>query len=817
MAIGDELSVKISAATDSFERGIESAQEKLSGLRSTSISTSGGLEILSSRANDTEGEMEQLGDKASSASRSLTGLTASTVGLSGAFGTLSTVTTASLIPALAALTPMAMGLTTALGGVAAGMMTVMGTGFIAYGESLAEKNEKRLEQTQEKIEQLEQLKDTQGELTEVQQERLEQLEEQANELDDATQATGALALKLGKVKNQIANELMPVGRQFQGLIKDFINSLPDFTGKVVDAMGNLRPFADALGSVGKALYDLIPAVTKVATRMGREMLPTLKSLGGWIAENTVPAMRAMEDATDATVEVLVAIGKEIGEVVSIIQDEFAPSISTSKSAMSDMVPTVEGLKDAIDNVSVVLKQDIIPIVKSLTKDLKPLTDQFKELDTTTQVAAIGGVALLATNLGKVASAVSIASGALVGLAASVSILGGPLTLVAGAIAGLGYAWVTNVGNMRTETNKFIEDITGFKKAIKEAGSGIQSLAEGKWSSGFDSLVSAVDSSFESIETILIGEGDEGGLSGATNKAVTDAQKWLQTEGAIVIKEGMEALGDAAVDYVQSYQDILVGPEGKSGVMTDMVDQADVWLTETAPELLGAACEAIGAAIRAGLIDFTNPLRGKDSEIWDMLDQSVTWLVDNIPQLMVAVGEAIVDGIIAAASGLYDGLVGDSVLKDAISDAGDWLVDNTGSLVGGVGGAIVDTLLNGISGLTRGIADKVGDAADKATKNYGNGRRVGATLGSRASGGDDTLGASTDDLITQSGLFMAHAGGRVVPTSQVTDRGGVTVNGGPTEVRVSVEGDTDVIKNVSAEVVEEKERRAKRQTGGATQV
>jgi hypothetical protein len=62
--------------------------------------------------------------------------------------------------------------------------------------------------------------------------------------------------------------------------------------------------------------------------------------------------------------------------------------------------------------------------------------------------------------------------------------------------------------------------------------------------------------------------------------------------------------------------------------------------------------------------------------------------------------------------------------------------------------------------------------------------------------------------------MAHEGERIIPSSQVTDRGEVTVDGGTGEVRVVVEGDTEVIRDVSAEVVDERERRAKRNTGGA---
>ncbi|WP_135535369.1 phage tail tape measure protein [Halostella pelagica] len=254
-----------------------------------------------------------------------------------------------------------------------------------------------------------------------------------------------------------------------------------------------------------------------------------------------------------------------------------------------------------------------------------------------------------------------------------------------------------------DTNEEVDEaVGGVGDTFSSTGDAVRRAANGKWSGAFGSLEDAADSATDSVRAALVGDSGSGGLASAVGEGARDANDWLETEGSTIISEGFDSLTAGAVDGATDLQTILVGPNGKSGALTEMVDSGTDFLENTAPSLVGDATEAIGGGIRRGVIDMTNPLRGKDSKFWDILADSGTWLVNNVPDIMLGVGSALVNGLIEGVTGLYDGLVGNSALRTPIEDAATWLVNNAGNLMGSAGSALVSGLLSPLDVLAMGV-------------------------------------------------------------------------------------------------------------------
>jgi len=419
-------------------------------------------------------------------------------------------------------------------------------------------------------------------------------------------------------------------------------------------------------------------------------------------------------------------------------------------------------------------------------------EQFSQLNEATDGAAA-----------KFGLAATVIGGAGVALAAFV---GGPVTLAIGAVAALAAAFASA-----------FRDIDGT----------------------FGGLERAAGDAIDAVRDALVGTTGDGGLTAIVADSLENAQTWLQENGTEMMAEAYQTLGAAAVDAAQDLQDILVGPRGRSGVLTVMVDQGIDFISQTAPKLVGGAFQAIGRGIRLALKDMTNPLRGRRSVIWDMLGDAARWLVLNIPRLMVAVGQAIVRSIINGTVGLFKGLVGNSVLKDQISNAGTFLIRNMDTILGDVGGAIKSAIVEGLSGLKGSITGAISSALEQAEEDVddfiekmkkrldklpgggdgdgegdgdgdgegdddetggpgpGSGRfDTGGSSGGGLGGGENEftggtspssgtptseptgpfggvdlgIGFQSGAFIASAGFGMVHAGERVLPAAQVSDRG-----------------------------------------------
>jgi len=232
--------------------------------------------------------------------------------------------------------------------------------------------------------------------------------------------------------------------------------------------------------------------------------------------------------------------------------------------------------------------------------------------------------------------------------------------------------------------------------------------------------------------------------------------------------------------LQFFMNLIQGDFGEA-----MDNFADMW---------GVVGDAIGNVANVALDGLESVLEDIGQDIKDLGKSIGKKLKEGVKDTL-ALGGVAVDAIKEMGSSFAEGI------KKIASDIAQFGAD--------IGNTLIDAINNA-------IPDRIGFDVPKikvAGQTVFGGGNVGVDLP------DDPLAnVQTGGFISEGGLANLHAGERVVPAAQVEDRGMVEVEqsgGGP--IKVVVEGDTGVIEDVTAERIEEEQRRAKRNTGGSTQI
>jgi hypothetical protein len=289
------LTARISATgVTSFKSKLRSADslgESVDDAGGEMVQAAGSSQILAGRLEQVSHKFRGMVGSATAAAGAVTGYGTAASGAAGASATLGTVITATLVPSLVSLGASAGtaavalgGVATAAGAVASGAGLVVGSGLLAYSKDLATANREQLRTTQAKIRALEQERQETGSLTQAQEKRLQNLREEANELEEASTKAGALSRRFAELKNTIGQQLLPVGQQFKGLIRDFVNGLPDVTQAVIDNLGPLGMFRDAIRDAGTAAAESLPRIVRGFLDIGRRAIPPLRDLTSWTGE-----------------------------------------------------------------------------------------------------------------------------------------------------------------------------------------------------------------------------------------------------------------------------------------------------------------------------------------------------------------------------------------------------------------------------------------------------------------------------------------------------------------------------------------------------
>jgi phage-related protein len=433
--------------------------------------------LAANRVDALGDQLAQTGRRAVAASTGLASYTAAATGASGASATWSAVMTASLIPALAAVSLTLGPLVATLGGVAAGATAVagafgavIGSGFLAYGKQLSQQNQRRLTEINQKISRLEALRDATGQLTGAQQQQLQSLKEEKEQLSDATTATGALAVKFGELKQEIAQAVLPLGRQFIPLIRDGLNAVPALVQQMVNAVGSLDQFAQTLRGLGAVAMDVLPAITGAFFDLARRALPVARDFVSFLGSRAPSAFAALNQAFQRTRD-------EFGLLLGAIVSTLGPLLRLGTTVTEVLVPAVAGLIGALGRA----------------------VDRFNQLPAPLRKAAVAA--------GLLGSAFVVAVPAVTAIGGAISALLGPLGLLAVAISTLAGAWAANLGGMREATTRVFgvieQEVRATLQTLDSVTGGAITRLQQAWADLSGGVRRNADQIVQAIETRLI--------------------------------------------------------------------------------------------------------------------------------------------------------------------------------------------------------------------------------------------------------------------------------------------------------------------------
>jgi len=259
----EELDVRVSANTDSFERGIDSAERSLSSFNPQALETAAALQVLQGRADEAGDELFDIAPRATTAAVGLEGVSLGATSASISFSGLATVTAVSLLPAIVALSTALVPVVAAFGGFIAVAGAIAGLGFAGAIGAIST-NTQQLKSSA--LDTLETFRDV-----------------FAPVINAATVTISNLLNQLERVAPQLAltnEEARTIGNLFTELGSAIIDLLPALVDLGVSLTQQfLPPFIDFVERVGPR----IPGIIQNLVRVFQRLVPTLRGIGRFIS------------------------------------------------------------------------------------------------------------------------------------------------------------------------------------------------------------------------------------------------------------------------------------------------------------------------------------------------------------------------------------------------------------------------------------------------------------------------------------------------------------------------------------------------------
>jgi len=360
------LSARITGDSTSYVTATQTAKRAASSFGSEATSLAAKLQLLQGRADEAESEIDSVGRSATSTSTSFTALTASTEGLALSFGSLGTTTSVTLIPAMVALStvllPLAAtfgGLATAAASLAGAFGLVIGSGLIAFGQKRGEQNAQRLAQIRARIAGLESLRQETGQLTAAQRQQLQTLQEQEESLQNQTGVLGGLQSAIGDVVAEIKPMIVAFGQEFIPLIEAGFEAIPQLVENILEAVGGLSAFKDALGDAGEAAMQAIPNMVAALMDIAREALPALRRGAAWLMRNGPRIFRGMMRTTRQVLPLLQRLVLAFVDAAPTLNRFGTAIIEYVVPGVTSAVNAVAGLVDWWNNLNGIIKTALI--------------------------------------------------------------------------------------------------------------------------------------------------------------------------------------------------------------------------------------------------------------------------------------------------------------------------------------------------------------------------------------------------------------------------------------------------------------------------
>jgi TP901 family phage tail tape measure protein len=547
-----------------------------------------------------------------------------------------------------------------------------------------------------------------------------------------------------------------------------------------------------------------------ADNLRDELSTTSRQAVSGLSQNLDGLSNAMETSNDSF------------EEGSSIQSEFKQE--TAKTTTQQ-----ELLSSKINNVKRDLGEDLLPAFNSVIDVVAGAVDRFSDLNDKTDgmlakwgliggtlagaVTAIGAVVSVLGGLSAIAGTVTAGVGA---LGTALTVLTGPIGIVVAAIAALAVAWQQNWGDIQGKTEAVVETL---QSVIKTGLSAIQQF----WVTHGDKIVSTVKSAYNTVKSII---------SGTVNALWTNITKpVLQTIREAWKKNGEDILSDVkqifntikstVSNVVRALWNNITKPA------LDLIRKGWKKWGDDIQRLLKGIFDGIETAVSTFITTIveafdlvTDLLTGDWKGAWQSAKKIVSTSVDGLKSVIDGATDPIADAIgrvVEEITSAFDPVVssikeklsyligtGEGTLIGDISDALSNVTETAKSafdyLTGTGDGTLIGDLTDAFGSIGSAMTDPIKETWNEAIGGFGidiDGFELSPpdwvpTNASFEWGGFSATipKMDTGGLIEETGLFVGHAGERVVPEAQVSDRG-------PAPIETSDSGMTVHIERIEA--------------------
>jgi len=318
------LTAKVKADTTGFVPKINNATRSLEGLGDESTQTAGRLKLVERAADSATTSFAKLSLTTGGLSFSFGGLTTSLTGTATALG----VVTAASVALLSTLVPMA----AVVGTVAAGVGSLAG----AFGVLLGA-----------------------GAVTHIEE----------------------IKTALKEAKAEIVELLEPLGEVFGPLILRAIEALPALVENILDAIGGVQQFRQALVDMGRIASRVIPDLVGAMFDIARVALPIFRDLVSFLRRNAAGAFRGMVRITRELAPQLLNLGRafidalpQIARLGTMILNTAIPALTKLLNFTDNILTMAEGSTGFVDFISTAISNLVTWVTGPGAKKLQRVAD-----------------------------------------------------------------------------------------------------------------------------------------------------------------------------------------------------------------------------------------------------------------------------------------------------------------------------------------------------------------------------------------------------------------------------------------------------------
>lgn len=290
-----------------------------------------------------------------------------------------------------------------------------------------------------------------------------------------------------KVKKQIVPLVKEFGQKFVPFLKETILMLPGLVKSLLNAVGGMDVFLDALRTLRNLAFKFLPKLVGWFFDLGRWALPILTDIGAFIINKVVPALRTM-----------VKWGKQIWKIVgrwvtqfqkatskgTTLRKKITKLVKAGKRFWKKLQPVIKALKRfgkqiiklaptvakvALDvgRLAIVLGTKLLPYLVPVINAATKLVKWFNSLSYGTKrlILVIGGLFLAIGPIISILGTLFSAFTTIVSIVGTVIAIFNPLTLaligVGVVIGGLAYIIYKNWEKIKTWTKNLVTSFTNW--------------------------------------------------------------------------------------------------------------------------------------------------------------------------------------------------------------------------------------------------------------------------------------------------------------------------------------------------------------------